>query len=190
MDLPCYARSMRHAKTPKELGFSPYDRRRLAKALKGVSDARLYRRLQAVLLVARGRLVGEVAQIAGVSLRSVYHWVGSYLRDHRADDLQDRPRSGRPPAAATITDARIAEELRKDTRPLGYSATSWTVALLAKHLSRTYHCKISERTLRRRMRALGLRWKRPRYVYAGKEPHRAQKKGPLSAGCGVSLPGP
>jgi transposase len=181
---------MRHAKTPKELGFTPYDRRRLAKALKGVSDARLYRRLQAVLLVARGRPVGEVAQIAGVSLRSVYHWVESYLRDHRTDDLQDRPRSGRPPAAGTITDECIAAEHRKDPGQLGYSATGWTAALLAKHLSRTYHCEITERTLRRRMRALGLRWKRPRYVYAGKEPHRAQKKGRLSADCGVSPPGP
>jgi transposase len=181
---------MRHAKTPKELGFTQYDRRRLAKALKGAPDTRLYRRLQAVLLVARGRPVGEVAQITGVSLRSVYHWVESYLKDHRTDDLQDRPRCGRPPAAATITDACLAEELRKAPRPLGYSATSWTVALLAKHLSRRYHCEISERTLRRRMRALGLRWKRPRYVSAGKEPHRAQKKGRLSAGCGVSPPGP
>jgi hypothetical protein len=31
------------------------------------------------------------------------------------------------------------------------------------------------------MRRLGLRWKRPRYVYATKDPHRAQKKGRLSA---------
>ena len=55
------------------------------------------------------------------------------------------------------------------------------MALLAKHLGRTYGCPISPRTLRRRMRALGLRWKRPRYVYADKDPHRAQKKGGSSA---------
>jgi transposase len=181
---------MRHAKTSKELGFTQYDRRRLAKALKSASEARLSRRLQAVFLLARGRTAGEVAQIVGVSQRSVYHWVERDLQAHRIDDLQDQARSGRPVAAGAITDACIERELQKDPRQLGDRTTGGTVALLARHLSRTYHCEIIERTLRRRMRALGLRWKRPRSVSAEKEPPRAQKKGRLSAACGVSRPGP
>jgi transposase len=60
---------------------------------------------------------------------------------------------------------------------LGYRATGWTVALLADHLQHKYACSISPRTLRRRMRDLDLRWKRPRYVYATKDPNRVQKKG-------------
>ena len=47
---------------------------------------------------------------------------------------------------------------------LGYSSTTRTVKTLANHLSRTSGCQITERTLRRRMREAGLRWKRPRYV--------------------------
>ena len=43
--------------------------------------------------------------------------------------------------------------------------------------SRAHGDSITPDTLRRRMRALGLRWNRPRYVYANKDPHRAQKKG-------------
>ena len=38
----------------------------------------------------------------------------------------------------------------------------------------------SPRTLRRRMRQGGLVWKRARPVFANREPHLAQKKGPLS----------
>jgi len=64
---------------------------------------------------------------------------------------------------------------------LGYNATGWTVSLLADRLQNRYGCAISARTLRRRMRDLDLRWKRPRYVYATKDPHRAQKKGGLFA---------
>jgi len=60
---------------------------------------------------------------------------------------------------------------------LGYNSTGWTVALLADHLRQKYGRCPSLRTLRRRMHELGLRWKRPRYVYAIKDPHRAQKKG-------------
>jgi transposase len=153
----------------------------LAKTLKSVSEARLSRRLQAALLVAQGRTIAEVAQIADVSHRSVYHWVKLDLRAHRIDDLQDQPRSGRPMAAEAITDECIERELQKNPRHLGSNATGWTVALLARHLSRASPCEITERTLRRRMRALGLRWKRPRYVFADKEPHRAQEKGNLSA---------
>lgn len=64
---------------------------------------------------------------------------------------------------------------------LGYHATGWTVSLLADHLQTKYGGALSARTLRRRMWDLDLRWKRPRYVYATKDPNRAQKKGALFA---------
>lgn len=163
-------------------GFDPYDRRRLLHALQRAPDVRTCRRLQAVLLVAQGRPVPEVARNTGTRPWAVYSWVRRYLRTHRADALHDATRSGRPQAAARITAARITRELRRDPLRLGYNTTGWTVALLARHLGRKYHCPISPRTLRRRMRQLGLRWKRPRYVYATKDPHRTQKKGRLSAG--------
>lgn len=117
-------------------------------------------------------------------------WPGSRGRGHgpstpgssgifvpTAPMLADASRSGRPRVARTITDARIKHEIRRDPLRLGYNTTGWTVALLAKHLSQKYECSISARTLRRRMHGLGLRWKRPRYAYLGKDPNRAQKKG-------------
>lgn len=172
---------MRRARTPDERGFDPYDRRRLARALARATDLRSFRRLQAVLLLARGFSIPEAARITGAKANAVYRWLRLYLRTHRPDGLRDVPRPGRPRAADGITDARIAREFRRDPLRLGYNTTGWTVALLAEHLGRTYGCPIAARTLRRRMRDLGLRWKRPRYVYAERDPHRAQKKGALSA---------
>jgi transposase len=145
------------------------------------TDLRFFRRVQAVLLVARGFPVAEAARITGSAPGAVYHWLRLYLRTRQPDDLRDAPRSGRPRVAGCLTDARIAREFRRDPLRLGYSTTGWTVALLAEYLGRRYGCPISARTLRRRMRRLGLRWKRPRYVYADKDPHRAQKKGGSSA---------
>jgi transposase len=172
---------MRRARTPDELGFNQHDRRRLARAFARATDLRSFRRLQAVLLVARGFAVTEAARITGAPADAVYRWLRRYLRTRDPDGLRDAPRSGRPRAADRITDARIVREFRRDPLRLGYNATGWTVALLARHLGRTYGGPISARTLRRRMRDLGLRWKRPRYVYADKDPHRAQKTGGLSA---------
>jgi transposase len=172
---------MRRARTPDELGFDHYDRQRLARALARATDLRFFRRLQAVLLVARGFPVPEAAQVTGAKPDAVYHWLRLYLRARTPDSLCDAPRSGRPRVAGRVTDARIVREFRRDPLRLGYNTTGWTVALLAEHLGRKYGFPISARTLRRRMRDLGLRWKRPRYVYADKDPHRAQEKGGSSA---------
>ena len=162
---------------PVEFKFTARDRSRLAAALKQARDARLFRRLQAVLLVAGGKPVGEVARLAGASRQSVYNWLRQYTASRRVEALRDGARAGRPRAASDLTDERILEELRRDPLSLGYSTQVWTVALLARHLSERCGCVVTERTLRRRMRAAGLRWKRPRYVLTGRDEHAPQKKG-------------
>jgi transposase len=172
---------MRTAKSPAELGFNRDDEPRLKKALKRVADKRTFQRVQAVRLVAQGRAISEVAEMVGVSVQTVYNWVNYYLDRHRVAALEDAPRSGRPRVVKRITAARILRELRRNPLRLGYRTTVWTVKLLAAHLSRLYQCAISPHTLRRRMKAIGLRCKRPRYYYEEKDPHRAQKKGLLSA---------
>jgi transposase len=172
---------MRRARTPDELGLDRSDRRRSERALARATDLRSFRRLQAILLVARGLPVPEVARITGAEPDAVYHWLRLYLRAHEPDCRRDAPRAGRHRAAGPITDARIVREFRRDPLRLGYNTTGWTVALLAEHLGRKYACPIAARTLRRRMHERGLRRKRPRYVYADKDPHRAQKEGGSSA---------
>jgi transposase len=113
-----------------------------------------------------------------LSLRSVYHLVKRYLQSHRVESLQDQSRSGRPPAAPELTTARILRELQRSPLKLGYRTTVWTVETLAARLNERYHCRIAPRTLRRRMKQIDLVCKRPRYFYAEKDPHGAQKKGP------------
>jgi len=167
---------MRKAKSPSELGFTHLDRQRLRRALKQVSDARSFRRIQAVLMFAEGLPIPQIARISGSSERAVYQWIVWYSRDHQVDILYECPRSGRPPVGQRITDARIRREIAKNPDRLGYNSLEWTAPLLARHLSSLYDCPISAATLRRRMHAMDLRWKRPRHVFTGKDPSRAQKK--------------
>lgn len=172
---------MRKAKSPSELGFNRYDAPRLKRALKSVDDKRTFQRIQAVMLVAQGRAIAEVANIVCVSLQTVYNWLRRYLGRHQIAALEEAPRSGRPLIAKRITKARILRELKRNPLRLGYPTTVWTVDLLAHRLSDLYQCTISSDTLRRRMRQIGLRCKRPRYFYEEKDPHKAQKKGRLFA---------
>ena len=161
------------------VGFDRYDKGRLQRVLKKVADKRTFLRLRAVLLVAQGIPVYTVAKLLGRTARAIYYWVDTYLNTHNPYDLFDAPRTGRPPVAEALTEEHIVAALNENPLHLGYHTTVWTVALLAQHLNHCYGTDISPRTLRRRMKQAGLRFKRPRYVYAEKDPNRAQKKGPL-----------
>jgi transposase len=173
---------MRMARSPAELGCNRYAALRLKTALERASDKHTFQRVQAVWLVAQGRAINEVAIGAGVRGQAVYNRITHSLASHHVPALTDSPRSGRPRAATSIPAARILGELRRDPLRRGYRTTVWTVPLLAHHLSRLYPCSLSPYTLRRQMQESGLRCQRPRYFYEEQEPHRAQQKGPLSAG--------
>src|SRR5689334_5319755 len=103
MVLPGYTWTMRTSKGPVELGFTRHDRPRLKKALHAATEARDFRRLQAVLLVAQGRPGGGGGQITCARQRSVYGWARRYLRDHRVGDPPQAPPWRGPAAAEGIT---------------------------------------------------------------------------------------
>jgi transposase len=161
--------------------FSWYDRQRLKRALAEAGTARLFRRVQSVLRVAEGYSVAEAARLSGVDRTSVHRWVGTYLHRHVVADLYDLPRPGRPREADDLDAELLEAVLVQDPRTVGYQATSWTVPLLSAHVRDEYGCLISERTLRRRLRECGWRWKRPRPLYQERARYVAQKKGRLFA---------
>lgn len=161
--------------------FTRADRRRLERALYAARLARDYRRLEAVLLVAGGRRPREAAQQVRRDATTVRRWVARYLAERDPGALEDRPRSGRHRAAPALTREVVARALALDPRALGYRATTWTVPLLAGYLAEHAGVVVSARTLRRRLHALGYRWKRPRYAYSGRARHLGQKKGLSSA---------
>ena len=161
--------------------FSWYDQRRLRRALATATTVRLFRRVQAVLRVAEGYSAAEAARLGGVERTSVHRWVGTYRHHHVIADLEDRPRSGRPREADDLDAERLEAVLEQDPRILGYQATNWTVPLLTTYFRDEYGEAISERTLRRRLRECGWRWKRPRAFYQERARHVAQKKGRLFA---------
>lgn len=137
----------------------------------------MYRRVEALLLVAEGQTVAEAARRCHVDRSSVHRWLGQYGARRDAAALADRPRSGRPRQSSWLTPRRLAAVLARDPRRCGYLATSWTVPLLTHDLAAQDGITISARTLRRRLHEAGYRWKRPRYVYTGRATHLAQKKG-------------
>jgi transposase len=159
--------------------FTQVDRRRLVRALRSTTVARVYRRVAAVLAVAEGRSVVESARQFRVDRTTVHRWVAEYLATRDPGGLADGERTGRPPTG-DITARELAAILRRDPRTLGYRATTWTAGLLAAYCAEQLDRPITARTLRRRLHQHGYRWKRPRYTYSERARHLPQKKG-LSA---------
>src|SRR3954453_18027516 len=101
------------------------DRKRLAAALASGREALLYRRGEALLLVAEGQTVAEAARRCHVDRSSVYRWLRQYGAGRDGTALADRPRRGRPRQSGRIPPRRLATVLARDPRRCGYQATSW-----------------------------------------------------------------
>jgi transposase len=143
-------------------------------------DARHFRRLLAIKLIAEGKGPGEAAHLAALSRPVVYFWLERYLAERTPSALRDAPRAGRPRKAPRLTSKRLRKVVHTSPQKAGWASHGWTVPLLCTHLERK-GLEVSARTLRRRLHEAGLAWKRPRYVYATAAPHPGQKKGALSA---------
>jgi transposase len=161
--------------------FTGHDRRRLAAALAQAQDVKFFRRLQVILYLAEGGSVDTAAHFARVDRSTVHRWLHLYQRNRCPEDLLDEARPGRPRQAEDLDADWLAEVLAQDPRTLGYRATGWTVPLLTTHLNQECGCRVSERTLRRRLEQHGWCWKRPRYIYHERAPHIGQKKGACPA---------
>ena len=66
-----------------------------------------------------------------------------------------------------------------DARPseYGYQAEGWRATLIRYHLQAKQAIEVSETTVRRCLKGMGYRWKRPRYVLARRDPFWRQAKG-------------
>jgi len=143
-------------------------------------DARVARRLLALVGLAEGQSVREVAERLGAGRWTVYRW-GQWWRERRpdplADRLRDRRRSGRPVWLREALRQQLPVRRAQDPQALGYRHTTWTVPLLVQHLATHEGIPAREMTVRRCWHALGYRWKRPRFVLVRQAPHGHQAKG-------------
>lgn len=147
-----------------ELHLTTRQRRRLEAQLRAAHDAGLFRRTLAVLEVASGRSVTEVAALLRTSRVSVHHWVACYAQGHDPSALVDQRGGNHPTVWTEDLQAALRDCLGQPPDRFGYQAVSWTVGLLQQQLAPLCEGRLSTRTIRRQLDDLGYVWKRPRYV--------------------------
>jgi len=143
-------------------------------------DVRQLKRAQAILWLAEGDNVEEVAQRLRVSRQTVYNWVARF--QSRADvtlelRVADALRSGRPRTALTIIDSLIDTVIDLDPRQFGYRWTVWTASLLQQYLAQTHHIEVCDKSVRLAIQRLNVTWKRPRHFLALRSETWRQAKG-------------
>jgi transposase len=137
-------------------------------------------RAQALLWIADGSDVAEVAELSQVSRQTVYNWLSRFQERAELDPrarLLDAPRLGRPRTASGTIDERVAAVIDGDPRKYGYHATVWTAPLLSRYLREHHAIEVSDRTVSRAIDRLGIRWKRPRHELALRPETWRQSKG-------------
>lgn len=149
------------------------------------TDARQVRRAQALVWLHEGSRMGIVARRLGVTRRTVHYWVERY-QDHQADRVvqrvQEGRRSGRPPHQLQVTQKVIARVWPRDPRRYGFRALVWTVPMLRCQIRQQTGHIVSQATVRRALRRLRFRYKRPRLVLARRSTTWRQAKGGSNAG--------
>lgn len=118
-------------------------------------------RSRIVLLLAEGRSVAEVAQIAGCVRATVYYTLYRF-EDAGEEGLVDGRRA---PEARKLTPQvldRLVAYVERTPRELGWHRSTWTLELMARQLQQETGVALSTGYLGRVLRALGIRRGRPR----------------------------
>jgi len=152
------------------------DRRRLERQLDDAPTIRVYRRTLALLEVAGGRSVAEVARMLRVSRRAVYGWAALYAECRDPAALVDRPRGGRPSFWSGGKDAILREALERSPDELGYMAVTWSTPLLREHVEKECGKRPSTATVQRLLSRLGYVWKRPRHTLQDAKSPRVRRR--------------
>jgi transposase len=159
------------------------ERTALDAAAAGERRVRLWRRYRALQLLADGLEPPAVARALGCSQSSVYNWAAMW-RDGGLPGLRGRGHGGGRARALGGAGERMLEDLLgQDPQARGHRATGWTVPLLLGELGAAGY-PAGERTVRRTLRRLGWRWKRPKFVLGRPDPAYEAKKRPSPSGRG------
>jgi transposase len=120
-----------------------------------------WNRLQGVKMVRSGYSVSDVAELFGVSIRSVFKWLATFAESGQSG-LVAKDGAGRPPKVSADQMRWIAWTVRDATpNQHCFEFGLWTLALIGKVFERQFGMSLSTPTLRKIMAQLGFTPQRP-----------------------------
>jgi transposase len=144
--------------------LSDQEHQQLVEAMKTTTDARLRIRCQAVLMAARGRPHGHIAEDLAVSVRTLQRWLN---RSHQQGlgGLEIRWAPGRAAKIPASLAPEILAWVRQGPAGCGLDRANWTYEELAIYLYQVKGLTVSTTTMRTFCQRHGVRPYRPTYQY-------------------------
>lgn len=137
---------------------------------------RLRTRAQMVLLSAeQGLKVPQIAVIARESPATVLRWLKRY-RAEGLEGLMDMPRPGRPTEVTAAYRAELLTAVRRRPRSLGLPFSLWTLQRLVDYLAESTGIRVSDETVRRTLKQVGIVLSRPQHTISSPDPEYQVKK--------------
>jgi transposase len=120
-------------------------------------------RIRAVRQIEQGAHPEHVAQALGMTRAAVYAWLAKY-REGGLEALRAKPVPGRPPKLQGAQLARLyGLVVGNDPRQLRFAFALWTRAMVRELIGREFGVALSEVSVGRLLRKLGLSPQRPLY---------------------------
>lgn len=157
----------------------------LQRVVRSHSDAREVRRAQILLAADRQEDADSIAKRVGRVRQTIYALIQRYKERHAlpvVERIRDQARPGRPATKRERAIEIIRTLLTKPPARYHYRSPIWTVPMLRYQVQRRLKAPVSAWTVRRALRRLRYRFKRPRYVYAQRPLYWRQAKGGLKKG--------
>jgi transposase len=156
--------------------LTPEQRTELEDAASHARQTRSWKRYRALLLLGDGLAIPQVAQALACGQSTIYRWVALW-RTAGTERLAEGPHRGRAPRLDAAAVTHLQTLLGSDPQTHGHHATGWTVPLLLGELA-AQGWVVHAHTLRRMLKRMGYRWKRPQYVLGRPDSAYHEKRGP------------
>ena len=120
---------------PLELKLEDGEMKAIEDFLAKTKSAKEYKRAQAVLLIAEGKVSSEVAEFVGISQRTMARCIHRY-EERRIESFRDAPRSGRPPVITAGARKKLLASALKSPRLFGFLKNNWSLGMLRLYLKK------------------------------------------------------
>jgi transposase len=132
--------------------------------MEGQGYSTLEVRVRAVNAVREGISVSQAALAYGVDRTTLHRWLRRHADEGDAG-LQRRPVSGRPRKLQSTTDYNLKRIVLAPASRFGFETDLWTVGRVHAVLVDRFNEDVSEDTVWRRLRDVGLTWQTPEREY-------------------------
>jgi transposase len=156
--------------------MTPIQREQLDRLYRTTKVPRRRTRAQMILLAAEQRLkVPQIAAIVRESEATVLRWLKRYLAEG-LEGLHDASRPGRPSEMTEAYRGALLAAVRRRPRSLGLPFSLWTLQRLVDYLAEHTRIRVSDETVRRALKQMGIVLSRPQHKISSPDPDYQVKK--------------